>query len=116
MIKVLKRGSYTLIETRKGIKVLKLGRKSYVWINVSGIGEILVSTHRKHYTDHILGTGSFRLYDVKEEPEITDLMHLELLVGEGKWQGYLLLKGLPTDEKKRNRIVPTSEVITTNHY
>ena len=41
---------------------------------------------------------------VKDERELTDLEHLELLVGEGIWQGYLLTTGLPTDEKKRNRI------------
>jgi hypothetical protein len=33
-------------------------------------------------------------------------------VGKGTWQGYLLPTGLPDDKKKRNRIIPTDEVIT----
>jgi hypothetical protein len=41
-------------------------------------------------------------------------MHLELEVGEGYWQGYLLLSGLPNDDHKRARIIPTTETITTN--
>ena len=52
------------------------------------------------------------LYKVKDEPNFVDLFHLELLVGEGVWQGYLLPTGLPTAEKKRNRIIPAKEVIT----
>jgi hypothetical protein len=39
-------------------------------------------------------------------------MHLELSIGKGQWQGYLLLTGLPTNKKRRNRIIPTKEVIS----
>lgn len=30
------------------------------------------------------------------------------------WQGYLLPTGLLTDEKKRNRIIPTQELMTAS--
>jgi len=60
----------------------------------------------------MLSLGQFRLYDVKDEPKLTDLIHLELFVGGGLWQGYLLPTGLPTDKDKRNRIIPTDELIT----
>jgi hypothetical protein len=36
---------------------------------------------------------------------------LELSVGGGQWQGYLLLTGLPTAKKIRSRIEPTDEII-----
>jgi hypothetical protein len=114
MIKLLEDGNYTLIETQRHIKILNLGKeKVFAWINAAGIGEILVASHNPHKTDHILAVGRYRMYQVKDEAKLTDLIHLELLVGDGIWQGYLLTKGLPdVDNRKRVRIIPTREVIT----
>lgn len=113
MIKVIKTGSYSLIETKDQTKILTLDDKeTFAWVNVKDVGEILVTSHKKHKADAILSVGKYRLYDVEGEPAYTDLQHLELFVGSGVWQGYLLTTGLPTDKKKRNRIIPTYEVIT----
>ncbi|CAN5134623.1 hypothetical protein BH11PAT1_BH11PAT1_6620 [soil metagenome] len=113
MIKLLQEGRYNLIETKGQTKVLILDeKKTYAWVNAADIGEILVTSHKSHVTDNILAIGRYRLYDVKKEPDLTDLKHLELHVGNGSWQGYLLPTGLPNEKKKRNRIIPTNEVIT----
>lgn len=115
MIKVLQEGRYTLTETQKQIKILNLNHNpmhTFAWINAGEIGEILVSSHKKHKVDHILATGQYRIYQVKNEPKLVDLTHLELHVGNGTWQGYLLPTGLPDEDKKRNRIIPTQEVVT----
>ncbi len=113
MIKIIQEGSYVLIETHGHTRILKLdGKDSFVWIHAKPIGEILVESHKPHQTDHYLAVGKYRIYEVDNEPEFTDLVHLELLVGEGIWQGYLLPTGLPTKKKKRNRIIPTGEIIT----
>lgn len=113
MIKLLQEGKYDLIETKGQTKILFLGKdKVYAWINAKNIGEILISTYKSHKADYLLSTGKFRLYKVKEEPNFVDLIHLELLVGEGIWQGYLLPTGLPDSRKNRNRIIPTKEIIT----
>lgn len=113
MIKLVEKGSYTLIETRAHTKILTLDKKKiFAWVNAAAIGEILVTTYKQHQVDHILAVGKYRLYEVKDESKFVDLIHLELLVGDGVWQGYLLPTGLPTEEKKRNRIIPTNEVIT----
>lgn len=113
MIKLIQKGEYVLLETKTQTKVLILdGKDKYAWINAGEIGEILVASHRTHRTDSILAVGKYRIYEVKDEPKITDLLHLELMVGEGKWQGYLLLSGLPKGAKKRNRVIPTDEIIT----
>lgn len=113
MIKLIDGGKYQLIETRRHTKILTLDRrKSFAWINAADIGEILVTSHKTHIADHILAIGNYRLYQVKNEKNLTDLAHLELFVGDGVWQGYLLPTGMPTDEKKRNRIIPTKEIIT----
>lgn len=113
MIKTIQKGEYTLIETKDQVKILTLdGKKSFAWINAQGIGGLLVVSHTSHKADQILAIGKYRMYEVKDEPHITDLIHLELMVGEGKWQGYLLLTGLPSGAKKRNRIVSTHELIT----
>ncbi len=89
-----------------------LDDNTYAWIEPSNIGEILVTTHNMHKTDCILSVGEYRLYNVDDQLHLTDLVHLELAVGDNRWQGYLLLTGLPDDKKKRARIVPTHEIVT----
>ena len=114
MIKLIQRGAYRIIETSKQIKILILDdKRSYAWINAGIIGKILVASHRPHKADYLLAVGKYRIYEIKDEPKLTDLVHLELLAGDGVWQGYLLTKGLPDrEDKKRVRIIPTKEVIT----
>ena len=113
MIRTVNDGYYKLIETKNQTKILILDEKdTFAWINVSFIGELLVKSHKSLTIDAILALGRYRIYDVKNEPDLTDLLHLELFVGDGKWQGYLLTTGLPTGESKRTRIIPTKETIT----
>lgn len=113
MIKLLQEGSYTLTETKGQTKILVLDKKqTFAWVYVQEIGEILVTSYKSHKTDHILSMGKYRLYEVDDEPQLTDLIHLELHVGNGTWQGYLLLTGLPSEKDKRSRIIPTEEIIT----
>lgn len=120
MIKTLRDGFYKLIETKNQTKILILDEKdTFAWINVSGIGEVLVASHKSHSIDAVLALGRYRIYGVKDEPDLTDLLHLELFVGEGKWQGYLLTTHLPTRTRTRSRIIPTKETITktsNNHF
>jgi len=112
MIKLIKKGKYTLVETRSDAKVLTLDGKSYVWIFSRSIGEMLISTHKQHKTDQKLSKGEYRLYEVVNEPKLVDTLHLELAIGEGDWQGYLLITGFPQNKKMRSRIIPTEEVIS----
>jgi hypothetical protein len=117
MLKVVQEGTYHLIETKGHTKILSLDKnRTFAWVNAADIGEILVTSHKSHIVDHLLAVGKYRLYSVIDEQKITDGLHLELFVGEGRWQGYLLPTGLPTDEKKRNRIIPTKETITRMAY
>ncbi len=116
MLKMVQRGDYKLLETKHQTKILTLDDKeSFAWINALDIGEILVTSHKTHDADAFLARGKYRLYEVKDEPKYVDQFHLELSIGCGTWQGYLLPHGLPTDEKKRNRIIPTKEVVTTTN-
>ena len=113
MIKLVDSGIYELVQTVNQTKVLTLhGRKHYAWINAQNIGEILVATKKLPKISYIISSGKFRLYEVKDAPEFTDLFHLELLVGEGKWQGFILPTKLPTLADNKNRIIPTDELIT----
>ena len=114
MIKLLKEGYYKLTEAKGDTKILNLEGKDYAWVNASGIGEILVAANQSLETDHTLAVGKFRIYDVKDESKLTNLLHLELFVGFGKWQGYLLTTSLPTSLEIRKRIIPTSEIITVS--
>lgn len=113
MIKLLKHGDYSLIETKGLTKLLALSDKgSFAWVNVNDIGEILVSTEKSFPASYTLAQGKYRIYEVKDEEKLTDTTHLELFVGRGLWQGYLLITGLPTTTHKRCRILPTDEIIT----
>lgn len=113
MIKLVDSGIYELVQTVNQAKVLTLhGRKHYAWINAQNIGEILVATKKLHKISYIISSGKFRLYEVRDEPEFTDLFHLELLVEGGKWQGFILPTKLPTLADNKNRIIPTDELIT----
>lgn len=112
MIRLLKEGKYKLIETRKQTKILSLDKEVFAWISTTKVGEILVVSHKSYKTDHMLSIGKYRMYEVEDESKLTDLIHLELLVGEGKWQGYLLPTGLPNKKKIRSKMIPTREIIT----
>lgn len=116
MIKRLKSGNYVLAETPQQTKILILdGKAKYAWIHAEEAGDILVSTQKKIKLSSILSAGTYRIYDVENESDFTDLKHIELFVGDGKWQGYLLPTGLPNG-KIRRKIIPTFETITkTTH-
>lgn len=117
MIRLIQEGKYSLIETKEQTKILTLDNsQTFAWINAAEIGEILVTSYKKHRIDNILSLGSYRLYEVNNEPGITDLFHLELHAGNGTWQGYLLTSGLPDTDKKRGRIIPTDELITKSTF
>lgn len=112
MITLLESGWYKLTETKGGTKMLFLDDHAYAWVYAKGIGEMLVASYREFSDDAVLSLGQFKLYDVEDEEEYSDHLHLELEVANGSWQGYLLLTGLPDGRKKRARIVPTTELIS----
>ncbi len=114
MITLHKTGFYKLIETKHNTKVLYLDNDIYAWVEPPSIGEILIASHKVHKADCVLSMGHYHLYEVEDEPYISDSIHLELEVGSKHWQGYLLLTGLPDAHKKRTRIIPTREIISGN--
>ena len=118
MIRRISEGEYELKETRASHKILHLENiGTYAWIYVPyGFYEILVASKIQNGDNHNLAFGKYRLYDVRNEPRLVDGEHLELIVGEGAWQGYILPTGLPDDTKKRSRIIPTNELITKSTH
>ena len=116
MITNIKKGRYEIVETKYRTKLLYLDSDAYAWIRPKNIGEILVSSHHRQDSDIKVSAGDYVLYDVDDEDYLTDLQHLELEYGNGAWQGYLLPTGLPHDEKRRSRIIPTNQIITGMPY
>ncbi len=114
MIDLYRTGDYKLIETKGNTKILYLDVDAYAWVELAGLGEILVSSHKQHKADCVLSVGKYRILEVQDEPHFSDHLHLELEVGVDYWQGYLLLTGLPDEHRRRVRIIPTNEVITGN--
>jgi hypothetical protein len=117
MITVLRNGRYKLVETESNTKILYLDSNVFAWVEPVNIGELLVYSHKPHRTDCVLSLGEYRLYEVRDEPYLSEQIHLELEVGSWTWQGYLLLSGLPNKSERRVRIIPTIETVTGNpHY
>jgi hypothetical protein len=114
MIDLQRSGSYKLIETDKDSKVLYLNGTTHIWAVVDGSGAISTMPHKAVRTDYMLSLGRYRLYGVSDESRLSELPHLELEAGANLWQGYLLPAGLPGDDEKRVRIIPTKETITMN--
>lgn len=117
MIRTANQGKFKLFETFDKTTILELdGNQNYAWVSAGKIGDILIFSKNKFKESNILSMGNYRIYEVKDEPELTDLEHLELYIGDGKWQGYLLPTGLPKLNDKRNRIIATNELITKSTH
>lgn len=111
MITVIKAGNYRFITTVDRLSVLSLDNKRNFFWEEQNEGIVLVyqSSEKK---GHIVQAGKYRLYTVRGEPRLTLGGHLELLVGKGKWESFLLPSGLPTDLIYRKTIIPTNECIS----
>lgn len=113
MIKLITKGNYKLVGTIDHKMLLYLDEQGYHWHYAPKIGQLLTFSKHPHIQRNLIAKGKYRLYEVRDEPKLIDLKHLELSLGKGAWQGYLLLTGLPNEKKIRSRIEPTQEVITT---
>jgi hypothetical protein len=112
MIRVIQRGIYRLIETKEQTKILILDdMNKYALIG----GAISLTTDDVCCEDCVIATGNYRVYEVNDEPNLSDKIHLELYIGLSAWQGYLLEEGLPTSKKKKAQIIPTKEMITISN-
>lgn len=115
MITLRESGMYRLTETPHRMKLLTLSKHgAYILTSIEGIGDILAVTRRPHRVHTVLSIGAYLLYDVDDEPALSDQIHLELETGRYEWQGYLLPTGLPYGDKLRSRIIPTREIVTDN--
>lgn len=114
MIRVVKDGRYKITETWGETRIISLDeREHYAWVYAGKeIGEILVVTKKKFSSHYTLARSRYRLYQVREEKDLSDGFHLELCVGEGFWQAYLLPNGLPSGVDRRNKLIPTAQIIT----
>ncbi|MBN1369509.1 MAG: hypothetical protein JW954_04660 [Dehalococcoidaceae bacterium] len=116
MIQLIEKGVYHLKEMGDASKLLTLdiynGKSDYVWERDKDIRIRSAGQHggRVFCT---LAAGKYRLYQVKDEPGLASQLHLELLVGEGIWQGFLLPEGLPGDLEAKP-MIPVEETITRN--
>ena len=116
MISLQALGSYRLVQTKKHhTKLLYLDNDAYAWMTYENTGEILVILTSEFAVECSLSVGEYRLFKVEGESSLTDTLHLELEVGNNKWQGYLLLTGLPGNVNKHTRIIPTNEIISNDH-
>jgi len=113
MIKLVESSSYKLVETKDNLKALILDTVPvYSWKNFGCNGTLEYIKFDSSKICCILSANNYRLYDVINEQNLKKGLHLELYVGNRKWQAYLLTKGLPTSKYKIRPITKIDEVIT----
>lgn len=113
MIKILDSGNYKLVETKKNVKALMLDDKSvFLWRNTGCNGNLEYIKLDPNQICCLFSANNYRLYDVVNEPDLKNGIHLELYAGKRRWQAYLLTKGLPTVKTKKKPITNIDEVIS----
>ena len=113
MVKAIKQGEYQLLGLDEQNKVLHLShKKKYIWERKGGVGEIRLGKLDDTKRSKMLASGKYRIYEVLDDAKLANGYHLELSTGKGKWQGYLLTKGLPGEENMSSIIIPTIQLIT----
>lgn len=114
MIKLAEQGTYKIVETWGETRLIVLNETNcFAWVYAGDeIGEILVATKKKFSDQYTLARGKYRLYEVDQENGLSKGEHLELYIGEGFWQGYILPTGFPKGRNVRNKIIPTRQIIT----
>jgi len=112
MVSIMRQGSYKLTESRLQIKALYLDSSSYAMLFIDALGEMIATAREPKPSDYTLSAGHYRLYDIVDEPDMSEGLHLELEVGDDIWQGYLLPNGLPDKGSIRGCLLPTHELVT----
>lgn len=113
MVRIIGSGTYKLTETKDNQKILSLGKyNNFQWVSTGCEGQIKYVKLDPKQICCLLSTGNYRIYEVKNELGLSNSKHIELHVGRGKWQGYLLPKGLPAKLQRKRVIVQTNEIIT----
>ena len=113
MLQVIGSGTYKLTETKDNTKVLFIDdEKAFGWKNGKCDGDLFLLAPDTENICCFLSVGKWRLYEIKDEPGLTDGNHFELHVGRGRWQGYLLPEGFPTAVNKQRPISQTGQTIT----
>lgn len=114
MLQILQRGHYRLYQTTNGSKILILDdERMFSWSGTGGKGSLKQRKTAPGLKHEFLSSGSYRVYNVEHEKNLTDGIHLELHVDERIWQPYLLPSGFPKDDKDAV-MQATDELITAS--
>ena len=66
-----------------------------MWISDGLNCDRLMYTGKQKAARFVISEGVYRIYEVLNEKKLSQGVHMELLVGKGKWQGFILSGGLP---------------------
>lgn len=86
--------------------------KVYRFFLTDGQGRInFISRSVFNYTEDVI-TGRYRTYEVKNEQPFIDGTYLELYIRAGKWDCYILPRGLPDKSTLEKSVFVTNKCIT----
>lgn len=103
-------GTYELIETVAGNRILGLnGEQWYAWVEGEE-GEILVLSDDDHNRRRMIRQGNFFLVDFEGDPDYRDLPHLFLGHLE-EYEECVLPNGLPDERDAQKKIIATDNTV-----
>ncbi len=114
MITVMSRGTHWLTSAPVLLMLRdeQESEKVYRFFLTDGQGKITFITKSEFSFTKDVITGKYRKYEVKNEQSFKNGVYLELSVGMGKWNCYILPTGLPNKNSPEKSILVTKECIT----
>lgn len=109
MIRLIQWGNYRLAIIAEGNAIVSLDDDVYSLYpeyKTMELSDIDIDTAL------VLHRGDYKLYDVYDEPQLAETIHLELEDEDGYIVNYLLPQGLPVNSKRRTRQLTTTQQIT----
>lgn len=116
MIRLIRWGEYRLAIIAEGSTIIAIDDDVYSVFPEQATLEIYdkLASYIPAASALTLHQGNYRVFDVYDEPQLTETIHLELEDEDGYVKSYLLPRGWPNESLRRVRQIPTAQQITNS--
>lgn len=114
MIRLIQWGRYRLAIIAEGNTIMSIDGRTYSLFSNSNTLELFdeLAASIRAEAAITLHHGDYRMYDVYDELDLAETIHLELEDEDGYVKSYLLPHGLPEESRRQVRQLPTTQQIT----
>lgn len=117
MIRLIQWGRYRLAIIAEGNTIISVDNAVYSLFPDSKTLEIFDTPVSRIGTESAISLhhGEYRMYDVYDELQLAETIHLELEDEDGYVMSYLLPRGLPDQARRRVRQITTTQQISNTN-